>query len=483
MGKKSNDTKSYKLSAAKRSELKVLADAILVKSKESMSDEFQRYLELNALVDRIRTIEADIKPIPYKSSRDATAISKFITWCYENGAKFDKVDVKKLSGHDLGLVARESLKKDEIFVQVPDPMIFSYSKVVESLPQAVSQRVFKDCPLFDGMSNVRLAFALMIEKINPKSKFKPYLDILPEKFRTVLYFTPAEMKELQGTNALLSALKQVKFIVMMYSFLYKYLMTAIEDSQDLHDIKESFTYEFFIWAVSCVMTRQNLLPQLGKNEQESVLIPLWDLANHNNGLVNTQFNDETNCIESFALANFTPGDEVTMAYGNRTNEDFLVHNGFVFAENSNKSYPLRLALSKSDEHFETRSKILKRLGMEGVNMYEIQPELSSELLAFVRVFNMNKDQLQKWTEMDDEKLKELMSKTTKFDKAFEQKVYLFLLTRVKILLKAFPTTLEEDEELVKQCQNQKTKQMIVNYRILEKKSLISAAGMIEKLMK
>lgn len=481
MDKKSNDTKSFKLSAAKRSELKVLADAILVKSKESTSDEFQRYLELSALIDRIKTLEADIKQKPYKSSRDSAAIDNFVDWCSAGGAKFAKVEVKKFSGHDLGLFAREPLTKDEIFVEIPDSMIFSYTKLIDSLPPAFSKKVFRDCPLFDGMSNVRLAFALMIEKINPKSKFKPYLDILPEKFRTVLYFTPVEMKELQGTNAFLSALKQVKFIAMMYSFLYKYLMTAIEDSPDLRDIKESFTYKFFIWAVSCVMTRQNLLPQ--GNEQESVLIPLWDMCNHSNGLVNTQFNGETNRVESFALKNFAPGDEVTMAYGNRSNEDFLVHNGFVFAENANKSYSLRLALSKSDEHFETRTKILTRIGVAGVQMYEILPEMSAELLAFVRVFNMNKDQLEQWTKCDDEKIKELLSKTLKLDKAFEQKIQMFLLMRVKILLKAFSTTIEEDEELVKQSQSQKTKQMIISYRILEKKSLISVADMIEKMMK
>lgn len=166
MGKKSGETKSFKLSAAKRGELKVLADAILVKSKEKTTDEFQRYLELNALIDRIKIIESDIKPIPYKSSRDTSAISKFVDWCNGGGAKFQKVEVKKLSGHDLGLFAKESLKKDEIFAQIPDAMIFSYSKLVESLPSAFSKKVFLECPLFDGMSNVRLAFALMVEKVS-----------------------------------------------------------------------------------------------------------------------------------------------------------------------------------------------------------------------------------------------------------------------------------------------------------------------------
>lgn len=233
-----------KLSANKRSELKVLADAILVKTREKVTDEFQHYLELNGLLDRIKKLESEIKPC-FKSSRDADVIEKFVGWCQEQGAKFDKIQLTKLAGYDLGLVAKTELKKDETFIEVPDSMIFSFSKIQEDLPEMLKQRVFLDCPLFDGMSHIRLAFALMVEKLNVNSRFKPYLDILPEKYRTVLYFTPAEMKELQGTMALSSAVRQVKFIATQYAFLYKYLMMAVENHPVIDELKENFSYDFY----------------------------------------------------------------------------------------------------------------------------------------------------------------------------------------------------------------------------------------------
>lgn len=245
-------TKS-KLSASKRNELKVLADAILVKSREKQPDELKHFTELSGLLDRIKLLEGDIKA-PFKSSRDTDVIEKFVTWCQGQGAKFSKIQLKKLAGHDLGLIAKEPLKKDEIFVEIPEAMIFSFNKVQEGFPEMLKQRVFLDCPLFDGMSHVRLAFALMVEKLNPNSKWKPYLDILPEKFRTVLYYTPSEMKELQGTIAMSSAVKQVKFIATQYAFLYKYLMLAVENHPVIGELKENFTYDFYCWAVSCVMT-------------------------------------------------------------------------------------------------------------------------------------------------------------------------------------------------------------------------------------
>ena len=42
----------------------------------------------------------------------------------------------------------------------------------------------------------------------------------------------------------------------------------------------------FMWAVGCVMSRQNKLPCQGSPEKTTMaLIPLWDMANHENGRV------------------------------------------------------------------------------------------------------------------------------------------------------------------------------------------------------
>lgn len=479
---KSNDVQAKarsKLSANKRNELKVLADAILVLSREKQPDEFQHFVQLDGLLERVKKLESEIKP-PFKSSRDNDVIDRFIVWSQEQGAKFPKIQLKKISGYDLGLVAKEPLKKDEVFIEIPESMIFSFSKIQEDLPELLKQRVFLDCPLFDGMSHVRLTFALMVEKLNPSSKWKPYLDVLPEKFRTVLYFTPSDMKELQGTMALSSALKQVKFIATQYAFLYKYLMMAVEDHPVINELKENFSYEFYCWAVSTVMTRQNIVPKGEKGEQESVLIGLWDCANHSNGSINTAYNEATNQIESFCLKDFGAGDQVTMAYGNRSNEDFLIHNGFVFPENDNKNFSIKLSLSKADELYEERAKLLEKLGVKSSGHFQISPSFSNELLAFVRTFNMNREELSSW--LDAENTKDLLKFDLKLEEAMEKKLLMFLLIRVKILLKAFPTTLEEDQKLL-ETQTQKTKIMLIQYRMLEKKALTETVEEIEKKMK
>lgn len=376
-------------------------------------------------------------------------------------------------------MSKEPLKKDEIFIEIPKSMIFSYDKIQDQLPDMLKQRVFLECPLFDNMSHIRLSFALIIEKLNTQSKCRPYLDILPEKFRTVLYFTPTEMKELHGTMAFSTALKQVKFIAAQYAFLYKYLMVAIENHPLVEELRNNFTYEFYRWAVSVIMTRQNVIPQ-EDGSRDSVLIPLWDMANHVNGTINTQYNDETQQIESFCLKNFEAGQHVTMAYGNRSNQDFLIHNGFVYAQNENKDLSIKLSLSKSDELFEERVKLLQQLGLPPTGNFQISPAFSNELIAFVRVFNMSKDQIEEWLQADN--TKDLLKPDIKLDVAFQKKIVLFLLIRMKILIKAFPTSLEEDAALLQENLS-RTKHMLVQYRMLEKNILHEVLTTLEEQIK
>ena len=72
---------------------------------------------------------------------------------------------------------------------------------------------------------------------------------------------------------------------------------------------DSFVYYsivFFRWAVSAVMTRQNLAPAHdGSGKVTNVLIPLWDMCNHTNGRVSCN----TDLLLINGLFNpYAPGD-------------------------------------------------------------------------------------------------------------------------------------------------------------------------------
>lgn len=84
------------------------------------------------------------------------------------------------------------------------------------------------------------------------------------------------------------------------------------------------------------MTRQNAIPVNNNNNIEKVtseelstpaLIPLWDLANHLDGTVTTNYNVNDAQVEGATINDIKKGEQIFIHYGNRNNAKLLVHNG------------------------------------------------------------------------------------------------------------------------------------------------------------
>lgn len=499
-----NKESPKKLSAQKRNELNQLIDSLLkigFKQANNVTEQWSQYVEIQAILDRIQLIENTLKVKTPKITRISN-INGFCKWAKENGAIFDNVKVTEYPGYDLGLEAIQDLKKNEMFVIVPKKIIMSEESLSISLAPIVTE-----IPMFDSMTNVKLAFALLLEKINGDSFWKPYIDILPEKYTTVMYFNTNEMQELKGSNCLSGALNQCKSIARQYAFIYKCIQNVKTDQNNgkitpgnvaFESLKEKFTYELYRWAVSTVMTRQNFIPSSSYNKSTEnnddenssttskvndsmpALIPLWDLANHKDGEVTSAYNMELDRLESLSLSDYTKGEQIFMYYGNRSNADLLVHNGFIYPENTKDSVSIRLGLGNHDELYSDKSKLLDQLHI--ANNCELKvlqsPEyISPHLLAFVRIFNMNQDQLNHW--INTERAVDLLHIDCALETSLESKTWMFLQTRLCILLRVFPTTLEDDEIALLNHQKGQSKlghikAMLLQYRILEKKILMNA---------
>ena len=55
----------------------------------------------------------------------------------------------------------------------------------------------------------------------------------------------------------------------------------------------------------------------------NTLIPFWDMANHDNGELSTDFDDEKDCTLCMAHKDFELGQQFTIFYGVRANIDLL----------------------------------------------------------------------------------------------------------------------------------------------------------------
>lgn len=238
---KPNQKQELKISAQKRNELNSLVDTILklaFKQAANINEQWTVYVEIQSLLERVIVIENVLKVKTQAKSRKSN-LDVFLKWVQEHGGKCDGIVISEFPGYDLGLEATKPMKEGDLIIEIPQKIIMCDDTC---LPEEV-QEANKTIPMLEKMKNVRLAFSLIYEKVR-QSFWKPYLDILPEKYSTVMNFSVAEMQELKGSNTFGSTLNQCISIARQYAVIYKSIQNG--SGNKVFDIlKEKFTYEFY----------------------------------------------------------------------------------------------------------------------------------------------------------------------------------------------------------------------------------------------
>lgn len=421
--------------------------------------------EIYKIINKINNLQQVDENCSVDNRASGAIIGAFSNWFQTNGAELNGGEITHFDGYDLGIRVNTVVPKSSLVIAVPRKLMLS----IESANQSILSNLISKDQILKNMPNVVLAIFLLIEKFKENSFWKPYLDILPKKYTTVLYFTIDELEELKGSPTLEMALRQIKNICRQYAYFYKLFSTTDDAVSKL--MKGRFTFVEYCWAVSTVMTRQNTIPSENGDHMINALIPLWDLCNHTNGTISTNYNPELNRSECLALRDFNSGEQLFIFYGARSNADLFIHNGFVYENNEHDSYWIRLGISKSDPLQNKRIELLKMLSLSNTNDFFIkkatQQPIDGKLLAFLRIFNMNEEQLEHW--LENGKSADLQYIECALDTTLEKKAWTFLQTRLKLLLTAYKTTTEEDKKLlVEDKQMTPNKQLAIRMRLTEK---------------
>ncbi|XP_028156521.1 actin-histidine N-methyltransferase [Ostrinia furnacalis] len=461
---KKNSGKENNRTIQKRKELSVLVDKVLrltsiFQAACSLTKSWEHHLEIFEILKEISNVETAYsgksKPIPRKAN-----IEKYLQWLNDNEAQFEGVEISEFDGYELGLKAVKEFKEDSLILTVPTKVMMTEKNAHES---ELSEFIKVD-PLLQNMPNITLALFLLLEKNNPDSLWKPYIDILPEKYSTILYFNLKELAALKPSPVFESSLKLYRSIARQYAYFYNKIHTL--DLPVLKKLQEIFTFENYRWAVSTVMTRQNNI-QLGDNDV-TAFIPLWDMCNHEHGKITTDFNKDKNRGECYALRDFKPGEQIFIFYGARSNADLFLHNGFVYPNNQHDSLSLSLGISAGDPLRESKQSLLTKLGLAGIthyNLYLGDNPVSAELLAFIRIFNMNQEELTKWSSqgLPGDLVSSDAASAETVGAAIDKRAYTYLLTRCGLIKASYKRDSDEvgpesihrkNIQLLKECEVQ-----------------------------
>lgn len=99
----------------------------------------------------------------------------------------------------LSKIALKDVKKDQAVMQIPRRVMLASDH--PRLAQAPLAAAFASDPMLAANPSLALAVQLMHERNDPKSFWRPYLDVLPLHFDLPLCFSFEELKELDGSPA------------------------------------------------------------------------------------------------------------------------------------------------------------------------------------------------------------------------------------------------------------------------------------------
>ncbi|KAL7746691.1 Histone-lysine N-methyltransferase setd3 [Sorochytrium milnesiophthora] len=302
-------------------------------------------------------------PQPIEKRLDA-----FRAWMTKNGADVEAMPVEWKAGfkEGLGLVAKRDIKKDETLITVPRSIFMTSDDAIKSrkIRDLLEDRSGSGSDARQLPANVLLALFLLQEKHTPGSKWKPYIDILPESHPIPFGLEPADVEHMRGTSVFLDFARFYRDMLRAYVVLHA--------GVDIHRIMplHRFTLAEWRWAMCTIYTRQNRVPaftlaDLQKLEQQHTndaallqrmqeqmqrrfmyaLIPGWDMFNHRDGYkITSELNIADGNHHCMAPDDFQAGQQVYLGYTEqRANRDRLLYSGYL-ATRINKNDFLRVAI-------------------------------------------------------------------------------------------------------------------------------------------
>uniref|UniRef100_T1IPV3 protein-histidine N-methyltransferase n=1 Tax=Strigamia maritima TaxID=126957 RepID=T1IPV3_STRMM len=362
---------------------------------------------------------------------------EFLKWLSLNGATHSNVEIAFFEQTGYGIKANQLINENDLWLTIPRKLMLT----LETAQETILGKLIEDDRLLKNMPNVALSLLLLNERCNENSFWASYIGTLPDVYDTPMYFTLEELQHLKGTSVLETAIKQCISIARQYAYLYKLLQT--QSKSPTLALSNYFTYDSYRWCVSAVMTRQNHIPSPDGSTQLLALVPMWDMCNHTNGKLSTDFNIQKDQLESYAFRSFDDEEQVFIFYGSRPNSELLVHNGFVYPDNPFDSIPVYLELRKADPLHERKADLMAKLELPKYGYFTLDKcPIDGTLVAFHRISAMNEDVLQNCVRNGE--WHRLQESDINVDPKVERLCWKLLHARIQHLLSSCSSTQMED---------------------------------------
>ncbi|WP_043434171.1 SET domain-containing histone-lysine N-methyltransferase [Cystobacter fuscus] len=360
-------------------------------------------------------------------------LSNLLRWLEEGGARFPKLQLVRREDGERAVLAQAPISAGETVLQVPRTHMLTLELARESdIGRAIAEGLDPD------NEDLYLASFLLQEKHREGSFWKPYIDSLPESYSQMpLFYGSEEHALLKGCFALTLLTHQAQSLREDYLSLCQNVPGY-----------ERFTPGEFVWARLSVSSRLFSLKKGGFLGQ--TLVPMADMLNHRRPP--DVLWETTEDGESFVMkANnaVAAGDEVHDSYGAKSNDLMLLHFGFVTDDNEHDEAFLGLRILDGDPLAATKQMLLMLPSPTAARPFKIsRPYVHTTTrmaFSFLRIAAAVPNDIE-----------DISSRVMSGERALgplsvenEENVLELLAATCQARLSIFPTSLAQDEELLR----------------------------------
>ncbi|CAI9096554.1 OLC1v1032733C1 [Oldenlandia corymbosa var. corymbosa] len=401
------------------------------------------------------------------------SVQTFWEWLRDEGVVSSKTPVKPgVVPEGLGLVATRDIAKNEVVLEVPKRFWINPDA-------AASSEIGSVC---SGLKPwISVALLLLREKTREDSKWKHYFGVLPQYTDSTIFWSEEELAELQGSQLLSTTLSVKEYVQTEFQ---KVEAEVILPNKRLFPFP--ITLDDFFWAFG--MLRSRAFSRL--RNQNLVVVPFADLINHSD-LVTTE--DHAHEVRGpaglfswdylFSLRSpldLKAGEQVFIQYDlNKSNADMALDYGFV-PGSSRDAFTLTLQISESDEFFDDKLDIAENNGLGATEYFDIKLDcpLPPMMLPYLRLVALGGT---------DAFLLESIFRNAVWghlelpiSRANEELICQVVQKACNSALSAYPTSIEEDDNLLEEGNLSTRHMMAVKIRAGEKKVLQYISKLFEE---
>ncbi|KAJ3196096.1 WD and tetratricopeptide repeats protein [Irineochytrium annulatum] len=228
-----------------------------------------------------------------------------------NRVQFDGIEVVKLEENNRDLRATRNMKAGEVIVRLPLDMMVTEMTVLDD---PFIAELFRKHPEV----NPHALMAIFILRHRDDRKWGPYIEMIPKRFTTPQYWEKSTLEMLTGTD-LYGLIEEDRVNV---GGMWRVLTQTLTD----------LSYEDFLWAWTAVTSRVWNFNVKGR--KTIVLLPIFDLSNHiTNSTIRIEYSDSTEETTMRTMTPISSGSPVSVHYSNISNSLLLNTYGFTLPHN------------------------------------------------------------------------------------------------------------------------------------------------------